>query len=969
MAVPVHYPIGSMWCVWDLHFHTPSSYDYKDKSVTNEGIVHMLLSAGISVVAITDHHVIDTQRIRELQVLGQDQLVVLPGIEVRTELSGTDSVHMVAVFPEDCDIDAIWDKLRVNHNLAQQIADRGHDSVYVDFREFADDVHKLNGLTIIHAGTKTNSIEEIANSTAFKMALKTDLAREASDIFEIANPKNISSYIDIVFPAIGKNLPLILCSDSHRLSDYAAPPCWIKADPSFYGLCQVIYDPSDRVHLADQPESLTRISQNKTKYMKSVSFSKADGSHLSEAWFDGISVPLNPGLIAIIGNKGSGKSALAETIGLLGGCRHTKDFSFLHKDRFLSGRDSKGSHFTAALNWLDGTSTVLTLSESNDSLEERVRYIPQNYLETVCNALQMTDSGEFGRQLEHVILSHVPPAERAGHETLQSLVDYLTAEIEDSLKISRQKVLDLNARIVEIEQRISPNHKTLLQQGLESKQNDLRVLEDARPSPISKPSDDPNTSTEMKEKVAEAKRRGDEVSGLEELVRINNRYQLKEKQATISCTKLLQAIANFETQYEDLRAIWEKEGISAGVDMATVVQVTLNRAPLDNRLKASGDSLNALQADMDLSKEGSLASRLAQTEEALKTLHSELTAPEQAYQKYLAAEKAWVEKQKQVLGDKDTPRTIVWYQQQLEEIKLLPEELKELQDKRTEMVGMVFSNIEKWRDVYKQAYGPVQKYIDEHAPMSERVCFEFSAFIADIGLNHAFFDIVHQGRRGSFCRDGEAMLRKLIDDADFSSVKGVISFVREVLVYLDVDKRPGGGGAFSIEDQFKDGKTRVDLYNLLFSLDYLRPTYSLRWSGKDLDQLSPGEKGTPLLIFYLLIDKGTGPLLIDQPEENLDNQTVFSVLVPCINEARHRRQIVLVTHNPNLAIVCDADQIIRAKLDVDGRCQLSYDSGAIENPIMSAAVVDVLEGTKPAFEKREHKYVAAMPDWKVKSMS
>jgi len=965
MAAPVHNPIGSIWRVWDLHFHTPSSYDYKDMSVTNEDIVHALVSAGISVVAITDHHVIDAKRIKELQVLGKDQLVVLPGIEVRTELGGKDSVHMVAVFPEDSDIDDIWDRLKVKHNLVQQKTDRGDDSVYVDFQEFANNVHELNGLTIIHAGSKTNSIEEIANSTAFKMALKTDLAREASDIFEIANPKNISSYIDIVFPAIGKNLPLILCSDSHRLSEYAAPPCWIKADPSFYGLRQVIYDPSDRVHLADQPESLIRISQNKTKYMKSVSFSRTEGSGLLETWFDGISVPLNPGLIAIIGNKGGGKSALAETIGLLGGCRHTKDFSFLHKDRFLSGRDPKGSHFKAALNWLDGTPTILTLSESNDNLGERVRYIPQNYLETVCNALQMTDGGEFGRQLEHVILSHVPPAERAGHETLKSLVDYLTDEIEDSLKISRQKVLDLNAKIVEIEQRLNPNHKTLLQQGLESKQNELKVLDDARPSPISKPSDDPDTSTEMKEKIAEAKRRGDEVSGLEELVRINDRDQLKEKQATISCTKLLQAIANFETQYEDLRAVWEKEGISAGVDMAAVVQVTLNRAPLDNRLKAAGDSLNALQADMDLSKEGSLAFRLAQAKEALKTLHSELTAPEQSYQKYLEAEKAWAEKRKQVLGDKDTPRTIVWYQQQLEELMLLPEELKELQDKRTEMVGMVFLSIEKWRNVYKQAYGPVQKYIDEHAPMTERVRFEFSASIADIGLSHAFFDIVHQGRRGSFCRDGETVLKKLIAGADFSSAQSVVLFIREVFEYLEVDKRSTGGEPVAIEDQLKEGKSRLDLYNHLFSLEYLRPTYSLRWAGKDLDQLSPGEKGTLLLIFYLLIDKDTGPLLIDQPEENLDNQTVFGVLVPCINEARHRRQIVLVTHNPNLAIVCDADQIIRAKLDVDGRCQLSYDSGAIENPIMSAAVVDVLEGTKPAFEKREHKYVAAMPDWKV----
>ncbi len=58
---------GSQWRLWDLHFHTPSSssYDYKDKSVTNQQLIDGLKNAGISVVAITDHHCIDIERIRE----------------------------------------------------------------------------------------------------------------------------------------------------------------------------------------------------------------------------------------------------------------------------------------------------------------------------------------------------------------------------------------------------------------------------------------------------------------------------------------------------------------------------------------------------------------------------------------------------------------------------------------------------------------------------------------------------------------------------------------------------------------------------------------------------------------------------------------------------------------------------------------------------------------------------------------
>ena len=77
------WPRGSLWRKWDLHFHTPASFDYSDKSLTDEAIVPALKAAGISAVAITDHHTIDTCRIRQLQVLGGNELTVFPGVELR----------------------------------------------------------------------------------------------------------------------------------------------------------------------------------------------------------------------------------------------------------------------------------------------------------------------------------------------------------------------------------------------------------------------------------------------------------------------------------------------------------------------------------------------------------------------------------------------------------------------------------------------------------------------------------------------------------------------------------------------------------------------------------------------------------------------------------------------------------------------------------------------------------------------
>ena len=124
-----------------------------------------------------------------------------------------------------------------------------------------------------------------------------------------------------------------------------------------------------------------------------------------------------------------------------------------------------------------------------------------------------------------------------------------------------------------------------------------------------------------------------------------------------------------------------------------------------------------------------------------------------------------------------------------------------------------------------------------------------------------------------------------------------------------------------------------------------------------IEQLSPGQRGALLLIFYLLVDKGRIPIILDQPEENLDNETIVSLLVPVINEAKKARQILMVTHNPNLAVVCDAEQIIAAQFDRRNLSTISYYAGSIEDARSNANVVTILEGTKPAFDNRSRKYL------------
>jgi DNA repair protein SbcC/Rad50 len=238
-----HSPYGSLWHRWDLHFHTPSSgSDYADQSITNENIVDTLIAKGVRVVAITDHHIIDIVRIRELQRLGGDKLTVLPGIEIRSDQGG-DPIHYICIFPEDCDLDHVWTTLQGSLGLtAQAIRDKGGaDSVYVPIEKGAEAARSLGGVVTIHAGAKSNSIESIKNKEQFQRRIKFDITRNWVDLMEIGQIKDIDVHVNTIFPAIGIDRPLIICSDNHNISDYTVKaPLWFRADPTFRGLLMVL---------------------------------------------------------------------------------------------------------------------------------------------------------------------------------------------------------------------------------------------------------------------------------------------------------------------------------------------------------------------------------------------------------------------------------------------------------------------------------------------------------------------------------------------------------------------------------------------------------------------------------------------------------------------------------------------------------------------------------------------------------
>lgn len=211
------------------------------------------------------------------------------------------------------------------------------------------------------------------------------------------------------------------------------------------------------------------------------------------------------------------------------------------------------------------------------------------------------------------------------------------------------------------------------------------------------------------------------------------------------------------------------------------------------------------------------------------------------------------------------------------------------------------------------------------------------------------------GKTGTYYRSN-TRIDEIMEETEFTSLESIKQFTEKVLHTLEYNENVKKEEEIEILSQLRDKEKFNELLDYIFSLEYLNVQYELRLGEKPLESLSPGEKGLLLLVFYLLIDKDDSPLIIDQPEENLDNDTITKVLVPCISEARKKRQIIMVTHNPNLAVVCDAEQVIYCEIQKNNKNKVIYESGSLENPKINKRVTDILEGTMKAFRIRDDRY-------------
>ena len=535
------YEAGSLWNKWDLHIHTDAS----DGKGSCQDILKEAAAKELKCIAITDHHTVaNVDFMKELAV--PMNISVIAGVEFRTEY-GKASVHMIGLFPDEYNgvkLDAEFLKENVLNPLGitrTKMIQKGKEclkkeglpddsyfkegmfQVQVDFKHAANLIHQYGGLVTVHAGSKPNSIDvemkhegkadknvSIEDSVG---PVKEELFKGGYiDICDLTKPKEATFYQKVF------RKPSITTSDAHEVNEVGSNACWIKADLTFEGLRQILVEP-ERISF-DEPNILNRIRKNPDKFIHSLEVRRTSNATMSEIWFNNIQIPLNPGLVAIIGNKGSGKSALTDIIAL---CADTsnQNWAFLTPTKFRMTKPYNRSKQTeAVIQWIDGShSAIKTLDMSSDATQpERVKYIPQNFLETLCTT---EDDHEFESELKKIIFQYLDPAQRFGFNDLDSIINYLTRENSASCYEIQSRIKAINADIIEKEAMLIPTYKSKLANELKYKQEQLSNAQSAKPKEVAKPSLEDNP---------DAKRQKKTLSGFR---KIANKLQFH----CISCTK------------------------------------------------------------------------------------------------------------------------------------------------------------------------------------------------------------------------------------------------------------------------------------------------------------------------------------------------------------------------------------------------------------------------------------------------
>lgn len=975
---------GSIWHRWDPHIHTPGTIlnDQYGGAAAWEMFLDKVESSQppIRALGITDYLLIDQyEEVVRQQAAGRlsDAGLVFPNVEMRLEIetakgSGV-NIHLLFAPDDPNHVEEInrflhrlefryppesyrcskADLIRLGRRHQPSVTSDeaalavGANQFKVNFQQLQDEWGKSewvrrNCLVAVAAGERdgTSGLRDASNSFA---ALRKSIETFAHIIFS-ASPSQIEFWLGQRAATLedleskwGGMKPCLHGSDAHEVERVGIPDgqrfCWIKGDLTFESLRQACIEPEGRVHISAQ---LPRGS------LAGHTIQTARVSNAS--WMSLSIVPLNPGLIAVIGARGSGKTALVDLIatgGLaMGAMLNPKSFVVRAKEHLGASR--------AELDWEHGEVTGNDLKDVDiDGLLDapRVQYLSQKFVDDLCSAEGLADS--LVEEIERVIFNAHPVDEREGASSFKEL--YLlraAAAIErrsryeqefegasNALTQERQLKQGLPALLkqrAELARQIAQDHrdrKALIGKGQEARARRQEELTEA---------------LEARRRVLEnAQARLRALSALKEDV-----SDTRSRRAPTWLADLQEERAAAALQQSE----WDQFKLDFVGDVDVLLQDHIKKATGECK-RIAGTVSEGTEAEAGLDPNVSLIADGAK----LSELTVALLQREVARLNKLIGIDVQHAKRFTALNDKigKANKALEKLDEQIGKAKTADSRIQGLIQRRREAYAGIFGAIVDLEIELQTLYAPLAKHLSGSSGSMRQLGFSVKRKVDIERWAAEGEELLDLRRNGPFKGRGallDTAKAKLLEPWGTGSPAEVSAAMQEFIKENEASIR-----AHKPETaDNREWSSAVSKW--LHSTRHIDVSYGLQYDGVEIEQLSPGARGIVLLLLYLAIDEEDDrPLVIDQPEENLDPQSIFDELVGRFRLAKRRRQIIIVTHNANLVVNTDADQVIVATAGSHRPGELpriTYESGGLENPKIRQHVCNILEGGERAFRAR-----------------
>ena len=969
---------GSEWLRWEPHIHAPGTI-FNDQFGVNSWDEYIsaleAVTPTLSAIGITDYYGVSTyERVRaEKQSgrLGGCQLI-FPNIEMRLAIGTVRgnfvNVHLL-VDPTDDDhveqINNILSRLtfrvdeqdygctsaqltRLGRHLDKTLTDDRTALAYgsQQYKVTLDDLRKAldnawaddNILVAVAAGADgTSGVKDGADVT-----LRRGIERFADIIFS-GSPGDRDFWLgmkdglnsDHIRTHYGALKPTMWGCDSHEMAKIGKPDldrfCWIKGAATFDALRQACIEPR-RSYVGVSPTAGATPSQV-------ISRVQINGA----PWALASDIGLNSGLVAIIGARGSGKTALADMIAV--GCDAFPEVS--NRQSFISRANEDGylAGASISVSWLDGVEPELRpldqpVRHDWDSYP-RARYLSQQFVDELCSSAGMTDA--LLAEIERVIFEAHPVQDRDGAVTFADLLDQKATRYRDARTREETSLAALSERIgAEME-------KTKFVGPLSAQVEEKKKLIDRytadRAKLIPKGSDKEVARLAALTAAAEKAR--------------NNIRRFANQQ--VSLTSIRDEVADHRTSQapEGLRSLKERYR-AARIDDPQWDEFLLKYAGdvdkvLADRLAAAAKSMTAWKGIGPAAGPDDVP-LVSDTADLEKTALAPLEAEIKRLEKLLAADKETANKlgalTKRVGEETQLLQTLM---ERLADCNGAKDRAIALTSEREDGYRRVFEAILGEEAILRTLYAPLMSKLSEVGGSVQKLTFSVNRTANIKAWAKRGEELLDLRKppvmgQGALQNVSEPIFRQVWESGDATAVTVAMSAFRaqyqnDLLAASKVSKT----------DQAYRTWSR-NFAQWLFSTDHIGLRYSIDYDGTDITKLSPGTRGIVLLLLYLALDEvDDRPLIIDQPEENLDPKSIFEELVGLFQAAKSKRQVIIVTHNANLVVNADADQVIIASVGphITGALPpITYVAGGLDDANIRQAVCQTLEGGERAFIER-----------------